>query len=160
MDPNPAINEMYAFLAFDEALGDGLNVGSLIEQQAAQGRAHLESRIEQLTLHLDELIDVNEQDREQLIEDARGLGPNDARVYCNLLTERVHDLKQSEAKQKQAFDTVEKVTREQCAQNAQIIDSIAKMRSLSQKQRNNQSHLQRELYAAGNSLCQYIARPQ
>jgi hypothetical protein len=158
--PQDMMSEMYDFLAFDQALEDGLDVDSLIQEQAAQGRAQLEIRMHHLISQLHEFIQANEQERESLMREARNLAPREAQVYCNQLTERIHELKQTEAKQKQAYGSVEKEAREQCAQNALLVGSLATMRSLNQQNQKHHSHLQRELYKAGDILCQHISYSQ
>jgi hypothetical protein len=166
MDPNPGIaappdpmNEMYDFFAFDEALENGLNVDALIEEQAAQGRPHIEARMNQLMAQLIELIDVNEREREELVGEARGLAPREAKVYCSQLSQRVNELTQTISKQQKEFDLAEKETRSLTEQNAILVPSIVQIREKIKRDKESHAHFQGQLYAAGNALCQYVGNP-
>lgn len=157
--PHDPMNEMYEFFAFGEALDDGLSADALVEQRAAQGRANLANRVHELITQLTELIDVNEREREQLVTEARGLTPREAQEYCDQLTQRVDELKQTVTKQQRDFDKAEKEIREQKEQNATLVASIVYLRNSLQRNKDNQARFQGQLYAAGAGLCQTIANP-
>lgn len=157
--PHDPMNEMYEFFAFGEALDDGLSADALVEQQAAQGRAHLNTRVHELITQLTELIDVNEREREQLVTEARGLTPRAAQDYCGQLSQRVNELKQTVAKQQRDFDRAEKDICGQKEQNSTLVASIVYLRNSLQRNKDSQARFQGQLYAAGTGLCQTIANP-
>lgn len=159
--PNDPMNEMYEFFAFSDALEDGLDPKVLIQEQAAQGRVQRENRVNQLITHLNELIEVNEREREQLVGEARGLAPREAQVYSSQLSQRVNELKATVSRQEKEIALAEKEIREQNVQNAGLVADIVKLRAKIQRQQENQSRSNiGQLYAAGSGLCQYIANPQ
>lgn len=155
--PFDPMNEMYEFFAFDEALENGLSVDALIEEQEVQVRPNLETRVNQFGLQLNNVIDRDEHEREQLVEEARGLVPTEAQIYCDQLTQRVNDLKQVASKQEKGFNLAQETIREQREQCAALTPSIEKMRALIRRQQENQAHFQGQLYSAGAGFCQYIA---
>jgi hypothetical protein len=164
MDPNSRIaapydqmNEMYEFFAFDEALENDLSVDALIKEQAEQSRTHIENRVNQLVSELNEQIEVDEREREELLNEAEGLAPREAQVYCEQLKQSLLNLKINVRKQEREFETAEKTTGELNQQNAILVASIEKMKALIQRGQKNQSHVQGQLYAAGTGLCQSIA---
>lgn len=156
MDP---MREMYEFLAFGEALGNGLSPDALIEDHLAKGKAHLENSMEQLISQLQELIKADEQRKEELLKKTRELAPTQSQAYCSLLTQRVKDLKDTVRKQEAGFDSAEMTARQLAAQNNDVAASVSYLRSRIKQQQDKHSRLLGEVYAAGNGLCQFIANP-
>lgn len=153
------MNEMYEFFAFGEALDDGFSPEDFVEQQAAEGRAHLADRANELVTQLMDLINLNEAEREQLVKDARGLAPRAAQEYCGQLSQRVDELKITVEEQEIAFVNAAKDIREQHVQNAGLVASIAHLKKAIQRNKDNNCRFEGQLYNAGNGLCQKIADP-
>jgi hypothetical protein len=156
MDP---MREMYEFLAFGEALKNGLSPDALIEEHVNKGKAHLESSLSQIISQLEELNIADEQKRDELLKEARELAPTEARAYSSLLTQRVKDLKETVRKQETEFNSAEKISRELSTQNTEVAASVNRLKGMIRQQQDKHSRLLGEVYAAGNGLCQYVANP-
>lgn len=152
------MQEMYEFFAFGDALDDGLSVDVLVEQHAAEGHAHLLNRVQELTARLQELINVNEQDRNELILEARELAPRAAQEYCYRLSRRVDELKQTIAKQQAEFCQAQQKIREQKEQNDKIVASIMHLSHASQRSSQSQERFQGRLHAAGSAFCEMVSK--
>lgn len=137
---------------------DGLNADELINEQAAQGGVHLANRVNQLMSQLVELIEIDEREREERVEEARGLAPREAQVYCGQLSERLNELKRTVCQQQKEFDVAEKETHQQYEQNANLVASIVQMREKIKRDKGSSSYacFQGELYKAGQGLSEYI----
>ncbi len=157
--PQDPMNEMYDFFAFGEALDNGLSVDALVKQQEAQGRAHLATRVHELITQLNELIDVDEREREQLVTEARGLTSRASQDYCDQLSQRVNELRQTVTKQQKEFDRAEKEICGQKEQNATFVASVVYLKNSLKRNKDSQAFFQGQLYAAGAGLCQTIANP-
>lgn len=156
--PDP-MNEMYEFFAFGDALDDGFSPDDLIEQQAAEGRAHVAVRANEFVQQLINLINVNEGEREELVVEARGLAPRAAQEYCGQLSQRVDELKQTVTQQERAFANAEKDVREQNVQNGRLVASISQLKNGIQRNKDNNFRFQGQVYAGGRELCQKTGDP-
>jgi hypothetical protein len=153
---NDPLARMFDFLAFGEAVENGLNPAALIEAQVAQGRAHLDNRITEVSAQLRQLIDAEAKEYNQFVEQARALAPRDAQVYAGQLSQRLQELQEAEAKKKREFDLAERVTREQNSQIAGLIASVENMRKIVERQPKH-AYFQRQMLPIGNQISQSIS---
>ena len=154
---NDPLAGMFDFLAFGEAVENGLNPAVLIEAQAAQGRARLDHRITEVSAQLRQLINEDAKGYNQFVEQARVLAPRDAQVYAGQLSQRLQELQEVEAKKKREFDLAERVAREQNGQIAGLVASVGNMRKIVERQPKH-AYFQRQMYPIGNQISRSISK--
>lgn len=155
---NP-LREMFEFMAFDDALENGVSVNALLDRQEAEGRARVVARVDGLVAQLNLMIDVNEGRREGLVQEAEGLGPRHATVYCGQLVQQLQELKEGESKLKKGYELAEMESRAQKDRAAHLEHSVQRMRDLVEQRQACQSYTTGKLYEIGNALSSTIANP-
>lgn len=153
------MREMYEFLAFNDALNNGLSTDALIEDHAQKGKVQLENSLNRIVSELQELVLADEEKREELLKEARELAPTEAQTYSAQLAQRVKDLKEIVNKQEAEFESAEAIAKQLKMQNTETAASVDRLKGMIKQQQDKNSRLLNEVYAAGAGLCQYTANP-
>lgn len=167
MVPNPAalspveqINAMYQFFAFEDALENGLSADDLVEEQAGRWIDDLKNKMDRIVDELLEKIDLNKQEEKDLIEEIRGLRPEETPTYVEELGQRVTDLTNVVDKHEKANVIAEKIIQELTEENAFLNTAVKKMPSFINGIRQRNGRLVNEVYAAGDALNNHVANPR